>query len=128
MRILRVVAVLCVLSVFALPARSQDNSTVNMDSGNYLIGACQVAIKVEDNPNSLIPASDEFKIGYCAGVSHGVTVAMEVTQQACLPNGVTNGQEVRVVEKYLQDHPAQLNFPGPILAMRAIQKAFPCKK
>lgn len=128
MRVLRIAVALCVVSIFALPARSQSNTDGTMGTGNYLIGACQLAVSAQDNPNSLITAQDELKIGYCVGMSHGVTDTLVVNQQACLPNGVTLGQEVRVVEKFLQDNPAKLNQPGATLVIQAIEEAFPCKK
>lgn len=130
MRVLRIAVALCVFSIFALPARSQSNTPKNMGTGNYLIAACQAAVTAQDHPNSLKTASDEYKIGYCFGMAYGVSdtlLGSQRAQRACVPDGVTAGQEARIIEKYLKDHPAQLNLPSPFLVGFAIEKAFPCK-
>lgn len=127
MKILRVAAVLCVLSVFALPARSQDNSTGSTVTGNDLIGRCQLAVTAMDNPDLDVNPVDALKTGYCLGVVYGVSDTLELNHQACMPYSVTTSQEVRVVEKFLQDHPAKLNQSGALLAIEAIHDAFPCK-
>jgi hypothetical protein len=47
-----------------------------------------------------------------------------------LPKGcsddVTMGQMVLVVNKYLKDHPEDLNLPDALLVSAALSKAFPC--
>jgi hypothetical protein len=47
-------------------------------------------------------------------------------KQPCIPKGVANEQSTKVVLKYFDDNPAELNLPGYILIMKAITVAFPC--
>lgn len=42
-------------------------------------------------------------------------------------DGVTVEQEIRIVVKYLQDHPAKLAEPDVALILEALVEAFPMK-
>jgi hypothetical protein len=44
----------------------------------------------------------------------------------CIPKGVTTEQGRRVVVKYLQEHPEELQNRGNVLTYLAFIKAFPC--
>ena len=44
----------------------------------------------------------------------------------CPPDGTTNGQAVRIVVKYLRDHPEELHKHDSVLAFTALKAAFPC--
>jgi hypothetical protein len=61
--------------------------------------------------------------GYCLGVVRGVSFWL-------LPKGCSDdvgmGQMVLVVNKYLKDHPEDLNAPDAQLVSTALSKAFPC--
>jgi hypothetical protein len=46
----------------------------------------------------------------------------------CSPKGVTIGQSVKVLAKYLDDHPEELQKPIAELAARAFVKAWPCSR
>jgi hypothetical protein len=46
----------------------------------------------------------------------------------CFPKGVTQGQTINVVLKYLDDHPEELHEPASILILKAVKTAWPCKK
>lgn len=128
MKVLRVAIALCVLSLFALPARSQHNASGNTRTGNSLIEACQLAVSAQDNPTVDRDPLDNLKMGYCYGISNGVAGTLTLSREACVPDSVTIGQEARVIEKFLQDHPAKLNQPDVTLAIEAMEKAFPCNK
>jgi len=45
----------------------------------------------------------------------------------CTGEGVTMGQTIRVVMKYMDDHPEQLHFEAVQIVKIALEKAFPCK-
>ena len=47
--------------------------------------------------------------------------------QICFPDSSTIGQDVRVVVKFLQDHPEKLHERRKLLTYSALQKAFPCR-
>jgi hypothetical protein len=46
----------------------------------------------------------------------------------CLPiEGVTAGQAIRIVTKYLNAHPERLHRDAHILVVEALREAFPCR-
>jgi hypothetical protein len=79
--------------------------------------------------------------GWCLGFVVGVFSTWLVTEsmmqtlsnplpsdmQFCPPKGVTRGQTVLIVKKYLGEHPDQLHLDGASLVVRAMHEAFPCK-
>jgi hypothetical protein len=50
-----------------------------------------------------------FLLGAAKGYILGVADALQLTPALCRPSGVTNGQLVVVVEKFLNDHPERLH-------------------
>jgi hypothetical protein len=106
--------------LLATPVRAQD-----VTSGNYLIGSCQITLRVIDNPNITLDKYEAWRDGYCRGIIEGVGAASPLV---CSPQGVTFSQEYRIVTKYLQDHPERLNSHGAELVQEALVQAFPCSK
>ncbi len=53
---------------------------------------------------------------------------LDPTKHFCLPDGVTPNQTVRVVVKWLEDHPAQLHESAVELVLGALKENFPCHK
>jgi hypothetical protein len=107
-------------ALFAIPARAQ-----NTTDGNYLLGSCQITIRLVDNPNAKQDVYEAWRNGICQGVVQGVG---ETSNLVCPAEHVTIGQEVRVVLKFLQDHPEKLNLRGTKLVEEALAQAFPCSK
>lgn len=123
MRAFGIVLVLCTCGLVASQAYSQDKT-----SGNFLIGACHVTVSVIEHSGTIAKPNEAWKAGYCRGIVEGVDSVATLGGQVCKPDGVTNDQEVRVVAKYLEDHPESLNQKGSILAFQALREAFPCKQ
>ncbi len=79
---------------------------------------------------------EEFSAGYCIGYVDGIdemtnmiNITREPSKRAfCRPENATTRQIVRVVYKYLEDHPEELHEDAYFLAIKALQNAFPCKK
>lgn len=76
---------------------------------------------------------DAFAMGQCMGMLEGVSGSAQIlstqlpeTMRTCLPQSYNNGQGVRVVVKYLRDHPKDLNLPASFLVMMSLKTAFPC--
>ena len=113
-----------VLMWFAVPARAQIISNYNAD-GNWLLGSCQLSVQLLDHPKVPQNNLESWRDGYCRGIVRGVA---SVSRVVCGGDNVTHSQEVRVVVKYLQDHPQQLNVEGGLLIQMALAKAFLCKK
>src|SRR6185437_7302713 len=104
-----------------LPLNAQD-----VTSGNYLLGSCQITVRMLDNPNQTLSQYESWRDGYCRGDIEGVVTAATLSSQICPSDGVTNSQIVRVVFKFIQDHPEKLNQRGAVLAFQALTQAFPC--
>ena len=47
------------------------------------------------------------------------------TVDLCVPNGVTNGQIIKVIKTFADRHPEQLHYPADVLVTRAITDAWP---
>jgi hypothetical protein len=89
-------------------------------TGTTLIGTCSVALG--DATTRPVGA------GVCLGIVHGVGDVLNSEYRVDLPDGYTTEQGVRVVMKYLQDHPEELADRDSTLVVRALTKAFPPKK
>jgi hypothetical protein len=89
--------------------------------GNQLITACKPAVQKLDEPSREFTKQEVYYIGYCHGFVSGVA---DTTPNANLM-GIQRGQMVRVVEKYLVDHPEKLSLVADFLVREALEKAFP---
>lgn len=100
--------------------------------GNSLLAQCQASIRFM-NDNSEI--TDEFGQGKCLGIVEavmGTTIVrnnqLPKESRICFPEaGITNGQGIRIVVKYLQETPSLLHLNDTILVMTALGRAYPCK-
>lgn len=112
-------ACLFLLLFFGVGVRSDDFTP----DGNHLLLNCQKAVNTINKIGSTESSLDAFKEGLCTGLITGVS---ETSHRVCPPPHVTNGQEVRIVVKYLQDHPAELHLRHTKLIEQALAEAFPC--
>ncbi len=108
-------------------------------TGNDVLTSCQEAAAFADNNEGFVAKG--FNIGWCAG---WVQAAIELTglneawreistaknspTDFCTPEGVTPAQGIRIVVKYLRDHPEHLHEDGMALTVASLSAAFPCKK
>jgi Rap1a immunity proteins len=115
---------LAILALLGLPAQAQQD----VSSGNYLLGSCQITVRLTDNPSQTLSQYESWRDGYCRGVIEGVTTGAILSSQLCRPDGLTNSQAVRVVFKFLQDHPEELSQRGAKLVFEALTQAFPCSQ
>ena len=111
----------CVFMLLAVAVCSPEDMT----RGNWLLSSCQVAVKELDDPSFTASKMESFQNGYCLGIVQGVS---DTSQDVCPGEHVSYIQITRVVLKYLQDHPEQLDQHGSTLVYRALAKAFPCQK
>jgi hypothetical protein len=89
--------------------------------GNQLITACRSAVQFSDEPTREFTKQDVYNVGYCQGFVGGIA---DTTQNPSLM-GIPRVQMVRVVQKYLVDHPEKLSLSAVFLAREALEKAFP---
>lgn len=95
-------------------------------TGSELLEYCRVA----NEPDF----SDVVQAGKCHGWirgasdMHNILFALNGFEpQFCFPEGVTAGQMIAVVVKYLEENPAQLRRPAGPLTLNALVEAFPCE-
>ena len=74
----------------------------------------------------------EYAYGQGICIGYAMATASAATRgslRVCIPSGqVTRGQLQDIMVKYLDDHPATLHDPAPVLAFVAFYEAFPCPK
>jgi hypothetical protein len=90
--------------------------------GNQLITACKSAVRSLDDPSREYTKQDVYNIGFCQGFVSGTADSMHNDADLM---GISRGQMVRVVEKYLEDHPEKLSLAASFLVHDALTKAFP---
>jgi hypothetical protein len=87
--------------------------------GNQLITACKSAVQRLDEPSREFTKQEVYNIGYCHGIVSGVA---DTTQEAGLID-IRRGQMVRVVQKYLVDHPENLSLAASFSYTRGSRKS-----
>jgi hypothetical protein len=99
--------------------------------GNLLLKHCNVAIRFVDAPTSV--TSQEAESGmYCMGLVRGIVDTVMLFKnrvspgRPCLTTEIKTSQAVRIVVKYLNDHPEQLHHDDSLLVVVALKTAFPC--
>lgn len=97
-------------------------------NGNLLLQACSPLIQSMD---TIGQAPNTFEAGYCLGIVGAIVdisnSSTEAVYHSCLPKGMTAGQGVRIVTKYLQSNPDKLHILDSALVFLALKDAFPCK-
>jgi len=100
--------------------------------GNELLSHCQVAVRNMD-----AGVAGNYDTGVCFGMIQGVTESILILNdnlpkdlKFCLPvgtEGISHGQSVRIVTKFLRDNPKLLNEHDSLLVMMAYKQAYACK-
>jgi hypothetical protein len=117
------------LAVMALSLATSTPTWADPGTGSDMLDSCRAFLK---DP---MPSGQTFQAGMCAGYVMGIVDGLMYAQIAdpdrtavCIPKtGYTIGQGVRVLTKYLEDHPEKLNLGISLIALDAYRKAFPCK-
>ena len=111
-----------------LPISSAADDEQHSD-GNALLADCGDALK-----GKLSSATAFFKAGFCQGHIIGISSYNEYLNAVdakrrvfCVPGSVTLNQNIRVVMKYLNEHPERLHFPDTLLIIEAFRESFPCR-
>jgi len=130
--------VLIVAASFAAALPVFGEVTGGKITGNDVLDRCQTAVRFADNDGA--PVGEHLDAGWCFGWIAGT---LELTKlhnewttfikqkptllQFCLPRPIPVIQAVRVVVKYLKEHPEQLHEDAMGLTMAALNNSFPCK-
>ncbi len=95
-------------------------------TGNWLLSYCSA-----EKGTATYYQKDATCHGYIEGISQA-SIAWEqwggLDSGICRPDGVTTGQLVRVVLKYLEANPSELHKTSASLVLNALGLAFPCEK
>jgi hypothetical protein len=127
MKCLLTLVVLCSLS-------SAQTPTENLhDSGNAFLRVCAAVEKVHDLTVRDVE-NQEASAGYLSGFSEGIAFAAQDTRTKttfevpyCAKSEEAEaGQLVKIVLKYIREHPEEAHLRTYLLVGRALQKAFPC--
>lgn len=102
--------------------------------GNELLKRCDLFVSYVDAESSDTAPSSEMM--FCAGFMQGITnmnllyqLVLKSDAQFCLPEwGISNTHAARIVVKHLRDYPEELHRNEFVLAIWALNVAFPCKK
>ena len=135
MRLLLVAALLGSFFV-CLPASTGQKSPAEQPdisrSGHDFLEVCS-SIDSGGNRDAVRIQRDATCLGWVEGFADGFTVHEELLsvprrdRMACVPQGVTTLQVVRVIKKYLADNPGKARRPTRYIASLALVGAFPCK-
>ena len=93
-----------------------------LGTGTALLEECTLALENDLTRVHQVTAGS-IKVGVCMGYVEGVADAYT---DSCAPESVELGQEIRVVVKYLNDHPENLHLRRAELTKAALKQAFPC--
>lgn len=99
--------------------------------GNELIQRCTEVVRTLDGTKT----RDLYSAGHCLGLVSGVMDTLTIVnsslprhEQVCYPpQGIQYGQAVRIVVKYLNDHPTELHRDAASLTVAALRVAYPCE-
>jgi hypothetical protein len=94
------------------------------DSANYRLPYCKLFIDerpVRSRPEALLA-------GMCEGIIYSIVFMVHTPGRQCadIPSGVTIGQEIRVVVRYIETRPSRMHEPFVSLALEALVDAWPC--
>ena len=100
---------------------------VHYSDGNLLQEVCSEAIKLFDSRDE----ADVFNAGNCFGYIRAANDMYEVmvnnsNRTICIPSGISGKQLIRIVDKYLKEHPEKLHNVATLLVYEAFQESFPC--
>jgi hypothetical protein len=106
--------------------------------GNKLLSECTVTIRQMDtgvSPDSANQIDDVHCLGFIEGVLEGLVVGESAGDEnhtatkkryVCIPDGASLGQNVRVVVKWMKEHPKDLHRRAALLIYVALLEAYPC--
>jgi hypothetical protein len=106
--------VVAILLALTMPASAQDTGP----SANQMLSGCKGLL--DRNMTGISMFNQGYCIGFLVGLGYGVAF--------CQPQGVTSGQVVAVVVKYIEARPERMHEPFGKLAIEALIAAWPCKR
>ena len=107
------------------------SASAQTDTGMDLLRACNAIIQAEEGGDVSIENQllSFYWTGYLGGFNDAAVLIDTAVSHGiyCVPSqGIENDQLVRVVKKYLDEHPEDLHLTARILVLLALREAFPC--
>jgi ammonia channel protein AmtB len=117
---------LAVMLIVGMMSNSGMAVAQNEASANFMMPYCRdVAVGNFSSPIGENQTQHGFLMGMCAGIVAGLN---NVGPGECPPAGVTPQQAVAVVVQYIDARPARMHERFAVLALEAMQLAWPCKR
>jgi hypothetical protein len=123
-----IIGVSLALALLTGPA-SAEPSADDMSANDVMPGCRSLLGKARTKPHFDAAKSANKEEIPCIG---GVTAAemiddLQQKHEVCIPKGVTMGQMIAVVVKYVDEHPEDMHSEFLFLAHEALLTAWPCK-
>ena len=110
-------AVAILLLALTMPASAEDTTTANQ-----MLPGCKGLLD-----NRMTSGVSVYQQGRCGGYVASLVYGGG-EQEFCSPKGVSIGQAVAVVIKYIEARPERMHEPFGGLALEALTAAWPCKR
>ena len=110
-------AIAILLLALTTPVSAQDTTTANQ-----MLPGCKGLLD-----NSMTSGVSVYQQGRCGGYVAGLVYG-EGEQEFCSPKGVSIGQAVAIVIKYIEARPERMHEDFGKLAIEALTAAWPCKR
>lgn len=100
----------------------------SVSANAYFIRGSELATQMKEYDKAEIRSRDTkyYGVGNYAGFIYAVHDAYELNNITCSGSGVTKGQVLAIVAKYLKATPERWNEPAFNLVADALKGAFPC--
>jgi|14_taG_2_1085336.scaffolds.fasta_scaffold186062_1 hypothetical protein len=112
---MRIKLIICIVALCSL--LSSPVLATGYESGNNLLKQCKVDVGLEK----------VTCLGYVTGVVDVLLARRPLTTfEVCIPDGVSKGQIVAIVVKWLEDHPERRHFLAAGEIFYSLGAVFPC--
>ncbi len=97
-------------------------------SANDVMPGCRdVVLQINQIHLSGISKQDLYEMGFCMGTISGLSYVGK-SYDICMPTGMTSQQATDVVVQYIDKRPERMNENFMLLAVEALQTAWPCQR
>jgi Rap1a immunity proteins len=111
-------------TVAMLVCNGDDSHGAKITDGNSLLRMCETALKPSETCTRIELMDQMYLFGYV----NGFIAAGPQGVAYDLPRNITGAQGVRIIKKWLEDHPNMLNEPAAPLIVHSLREAFPPQK
>ena len=114
---------------------AQEGIRVHGGGAEMLVNDCAAVDRMDTQTNQA-PIKDLQGIQYCFGYIFGVVDMRDILNASlqnpkdgayCVPNNASATQLAKVVARYGNEHPEELNEAALLIVSNAFIKSFPCK-